>query len=42
MTQKGTARSVVRVVPFVVDVLGGIGEKPVEFLKSLDKLRQKR
>ena len=35
-------RSGVRVVPFVVDVLGGIGEKSVEFLEVLDKLRKKR
>ena len=35
-------RSGVCVIPFVVDVMGGIGSQSVEFLRLLDGLRTKR
>ena len=32
----------VRVIPFVVDVMGGISSQSVEFLQKLDALRKRR
>ena len=35
-------RSGMRVIPFVVDVMGGNGSQSVEFLHKLDALRKRR
>jgi len=35
-------RSGVRIIPFVVDVMGGIRSQSVEFLQKLDALRKRR
>ena len=35
-------RSGVRVIPFVMDVMGGISSQSVEFLQKLDALRKRR